>query len=394
VPARKQHNRPRIAVRFVAQPRRDAYRPRRLVTDERPPEPDATSAPSGGDAPIASPTHAPPFSGAPLLAGLAAIASLVDTLVSRLAAPTLASRAPLPVTRAVFATGDVAMNLAAITGLVALGGILLEVLRRGRFGSLFHRLTIAGFAGVFLPSVALSAALPRAHTTPQLVIVTTGAAFVLAVLFGMSALPARSPLPLRIAVGLVTIGAAASLLSMLLLYAPWMRQRGGGEVGVALLAHIAELAWLGTPVCAALALRPDLRSRRGRTALVLALATGTALSLGFRMLRAVARSQLGDVLYYALRVQLLLEAAPLAYTIGVTLAVMLAVVALLARESWRRQLGAAVLLLVAAGVTPRMPGTLLMFVLGATMLGRLALAQAAEATRATDPVRDDAQRPD
>ena len=394
MPARKQRDHARAPVRCVAHPRHDAYGLSRLVTDERPPAPDATSAPAPGDAPAASSTHTPPFSGAPLLAGLAAIAALVDTLVSRLAAPTLASRAPLPVTRAVFATGDVAMNLAAITGLVALGGILIEVLRRGRFGSLFHRLTVAGFAGVFLPSVALSAALPRAHTTPQLVIVTTGAAFVLAVLFGMSALPARSPLPLRVAVALVTLGAAASLLSMLLLYAPWMRQRGGGEVGAALLAHIAELTWLGTPVCAALALRPDLRSRRGRTALVLALGIGTALSLGFRMLRAVARSQLGDVLYYALRVQLLLDAAPLAYTIGVTLAVMLAVVALLARESWRRQLGAAVLLLVAAGVTPRMPGTLLMFVLGATMLGRLALAQAAETTPADAALRGDARRPD
>jgi hypothetical protein len=352
-----------------------------------------------------------PFASAPLLAGLAAGASLVDTLVSRLAAPTLASRTPLPVTRAIFATGDVAMNLAAVAGLIALGGVLIEVLRRGRFGSLFHRLTVAGFAGVFLPSVALSAALPRAHTTPQLVIVTTGAAFVLAVLFGMSALSARSPLPLRIALGLVTLGAAASLLAMLMLYAPWVRRHGGGEVGAALLAHLAELAWLATPLCAALALRPDLRSRRGRVALVAALAVGTMLSLGFRMLRSVARGQLGDVLYYAFRVQLVLETAPLVYTIGVTLAVMLAVVALLARESWRRQIGAAVLLLVAAGVTPRMPGTLLMFVLGASMLGRLALARApittgadhttrhdvapaAERRDPTHPADDDTQRPD
>ncbi len=369
------------------------------MTDARPPEPDATSAPPPGDASAESPRHGapnespPPFAGAPLLAGLAAIASLVDTLVSRLAAPTLASRTPLPVTRAIFATGDVAMNLAAVAGLAALGGVLFEVLRRGRFGSLFHRLTVAGFAGVFLPSVALSAALPRAHTTPQLVIVTTGAAFVLAVLFGMSALPSRSPWPLRVAVGLVTLGAAASLLAMLMLYAPWLRRHGGGEVGAALLAHLAELVWLTTPLCAALALRPDLRSRRGRAALVVALVIGTALSLGFRMLRTVARGQLGDVLYYAFRVQLVLESAPLVYTIGVTLAVMLAVVALLARESWRRQLGAAVLLLVAAGVTPRMPGTLLMFVLGASMLGRLALAQGTlDGTTGEPPSPEDARR--
>jgi hypothetical protein len=357
-----------------------------------PPPGDLSAAPSP---PGAAPSTTPPFAGAPLLAVLAALASLVDTLISRLAAPTLASRAPLAVTRAIFATGDVAMNLAAVTGLVALGGVLFEVLRRGRFGSLFHRLTVAGFAGVFLPSVALSAALPRAHTTPQLVIVTTGAAFVLAVLFGMSALPSRSPWPLRTAVGLVTLGAAVSLLAMLMLYAPWLRRHGGGEVGAALLAHIAELAWLATPLCAALALRPDLRSRRGRAALVVALVVGTVLSLGFRMLRTLARGQLGDVLYYAFRVQLVLESAPLVYTIGVTLAVMLAVVALLARESWRRQLGAAVLLLVAAGVTPRMPGTLLMFVLGASMLGRLALARAQlTVSEGEAPRHDDARQAD
>lgn len=365
------------------------------MTDARPPEPDATAATGPGETPTAATPDVRPFASAPLLAGLAAVASLVDTLVSRLAAPTLASRTPLAVTRAILATGDVAMNLAAVAGLVALGGVLVEVLRRGRFGSLFHRLTVAGFAGVFLPSVALSAALPRAHTTPQLVIVTTGAAFVLAVLFGMSALPARCPLPLRVAVGLVTLGAAASLLATLMLYAPWLRRHGGGEFGAALLAHVAELAWLATPLCAALALRPELRSRRGRVALVAALAVGTALSLGFRLLRTVARGQLGDVLYYAFRVQLALETAPLVYTIGVTLAVMLAVVALLARESWRRQLGAAVLLLVAAGVTPRMPGTLLMFVLGASMLGRLALARAHLGGTAREaPPHDDAQRPD
>ncbi len=349
------------------------------MTDERPPEPDATSAPARDEtrtSPSALPGAARPFTHAPLLAALAAVAALADTLISRLVAPTLAPRAPLAVTRAIFAAGDVAMNLAAVAGLVALGSVVLEALRRGRFGSLFHRLTVAGFAGVFLPSIALAAVLPRARTSPQLVIFATGAAFVLALLFGVSALQRRSAAPLRLAVGLVTASACAGLLGMLCLYAPWLGRHAGGEVTAALLGHVAEVAWLTTPLCAAVALRPELASRRGRAALVVALLLGTALSIGFRTLRALARGQLGDVLYYAFRVQLLLETAPLAYTVGITLVVMLGIVALLARESWRRQIGTAVLLLVAAGVTPRMPGTLLMFVLGATMLGRLALADA------------------
>jgi hypothetical protein len=187
------------------------------------------------------------------------------------------------------------------------------------------------------------------------VIFATGAAFVLALLFGVSALQRRSAAPLRIAVGLVTASAGAGLLAMLCVYAPWLGRRAGGEVTAALLGHVAEVAWLATPLCAAIALRPELSSRRGRAALVVALVLGTALSIGFRTLRALARGQLGDVLYYAFRVQLLLETAPLAYTVSITLVVMLGVVALLARESWRRQLGTAVLLLVAAGVTPRMP---------------------------------------
>jgi hypothetical protein len=309
---------------------------------------------------------------------LAAGASLLDTCVSRLAAPAVATRAPLSTTKLVFAVGDVAMNLAAVAGLAALCVVLVDALRRRRFASLFHRLTIAGFAGVFLPSIGLAAVLPRARTTPQLVLFATGAAFVLVVLFGTTALQRRSPWPLRLAVGLVTSGAAASLAAMLCVYAPWLNERAASETLTVVLVHVAELAWLLTPFSAALLLRPQLGTGRGRATLGVSLLVGALLSVGFRVLRGLMRRQFPDILYYAFRVQLLLETAPLVYTIALTLTVMIAVVALLAREPWRRQLGAALLLLAAAGVTPRMPGTLLMFVLGAMLLGRVAIALAPE----------------
>ena len=341
------------------------------MTEERPPDPapaPAVSSPQRGQ------PAGHPFAHAPLLAVLAALASFVDTFVSRLAAPAIAPRAGLPVTKLVFAVGDVAMNLAAVAGLVALSIILIEALRRQRFGSLFHRLTIAGFAGVFLPSIALSTILPRTRTTPQLVIFATGAAFVLVILFGTSALLRRSPIPARIAVTLVTAGAAAGLGAMFCAYAPWLNQHAMAERVGLWLVDVAEIAWLATPVAVAVLIRPDPTTARGRAALGSALVAGALLSLVFRVLRGLLRRQFSDLLYYAFRVQLMVEAAPVAYTIAVTLVVMVAVLALLASEPWRRQLGAALLLLTAAGVTPRMPGTLLMFVLGTMLLGRVAIA--------------------
>jgi len=345
------------------------------VTDERLSDPVASPAVATPE-PSTAAEH--PFARAPLLAVLAAVASLLDTFISRLAAPAIAPRAALPITKAVFALGDLAMNLAAVAGLVALSIVLVEALRRHRFGSLFHRLTIAGFSGVFVPSIALAAILPRTRTTPQLVIFAMGAAFVLAVLFGVSALQRRSPVPLRFAVGLVTTGAAASLAAMLCEYAPFINRHAVSVTIGALLGHVAEIAWITTPVAVAVMLRPQLATNRGRIGIVAALIVGSLLSVGFRALRGVMRRQFGDILYYAFRVQLLLESMPLVYTIGISVTVMLALVGLLAREPWRRQLGAALLLLAAAGVTPRMPGTLLMFVLGSMLLGRVAIALAPE----------------
>jgi hypothetical protein len=355
------------------------------VTDEAPPT----------QGPVPHPASSEPaaLGRAPLLAFLGTGAALLQTLIGRLVLPAFGARLRPTVASRLFEVSALLQNLAAVAAVVALTGGLVGLLRRGWTAGLFRRLTIAGFAGVFLPSMVIAALLPRPRTTPQLVVFATGAAHVLAVLVSVTASARRSgsrvvgrgetdrlttaDVALRIGCALLALGAGLGLLGVLLELAPVFARRAISQTFAAMLAYGWEACWAALPLVGAVALRPDLRTLRGRVGVVLAFGVGALVSLVLGLLRATLRNEFASVLYYAFRVRAVVEAAPLAYSLVFTLAVTVALAALFAAEAHTRQGGAAVLLLACAGAAPRTPLTLLFMVTGALLLARTALSRTA-----------------
>jgi hypothetical protein len=339
-----------------------------------------------------------PLARAPVLAVICALTALLHTLVGRLVLPALGTRLRPTLVAQIAEAATLLQNLAAVAALVALGAGLVGLLRRAWAAGLFRRLTLAGFAGVFLPSMVLATFLPRPRTTPQLVVFATGAAYVLTVLVGATAAARRPDAPrapsadgasgsmadaaLRVAAAIMAAGAGLGLLGVLLELSPMFARRALSETFSAIFAYGWEACWVALPVVGAVALRPDLRGLRGRFGVVVAFLAGALLSLVLGVLRATLRRDFNDVLYYAFRVRALVEAAPLAYSLVFTLAVTVGVAALFAAEPHRRQGGAGILLLACAGAAPRMPLTLLLMVTGAFLLARATLSRAAPAPAA------------
>jgi hypothetical protein len=88
---------------------------------------------------------------------------------------------------------------------------------------------------------------------------------------------------------------------------------------------------------------------------------------------AVGRD-LPDLLYGAVRLEFLPDRDFILYAIPLGVGWAVTVAAIMSKDSARRQMGAALLLLLSAGYAPRTPSTLLMTVLGAALLARSCIA--------------------
>ncbi|MBW1758521.1 MAG: hypothetical protein JRD92_15525, partial [Deltaproteobacteria bacterium] len=81
-------------------------------------------------------------------------------------------------------------------------------------------------------------------------------------------------------------------------------------------------------------------------------------------------------LYGAVRLDFLPDRDLILYAIPLSVGSAVTVAAMLSKDPVRRQLGAALLLLLSAGYTPRSPSTLIVTVLGVALLSRAGIALA------------------
>ena len=85
---------------------------------------------------------------------------------------------------------------------------------------------------------------------------------------------------------------------------------------------------------------------------------------------------LPDLLYGAVRLDFLPDDDFILYAIPLGIGWAVTVAAMLSKDPVRRQMGAALLLILSAGYAPRSPSTLLVTVLGVALLARTGLALA------------------
>ncbi|MEO0324149.1 MAG: hypothetical protein AAF447_14400 [Myxococcota bacterium] len=232
------------------------------------------------------------LTGAPPLAGVAVLSAFADLTVTRLAVRLAASGedpADHELLVRLATVGELLRNLAALAGLVVLLSMVLDFLRPERPLPLAQRLGVAGFAGVFLPTVLLATILPAGRTTPQVVVFALAAAHLMVALFGMTAFRHGARRPLRIgliALSFTSIAAvSAGILQMLAPVLGWafpvsQAFRRAGEV--TWLLSLGALALMALPT----------QLPRGRRALALGLgAAAGAVPLGLAlMLRLQSRS--------------------------------------------------------------------------------------------------------
>ncbi len=318
----------------------------------------------------------------PPLALLAAVASLIDLLGTRLWLRVLTNRELSGLTHGALIElkrgGDFVRNLAGVAGLIALALALSEMIHPRGHGGLLQRVGIAGFAGVFLPTTFLATVLPAPRTTPVVVLFAAGAANLLVVLLTLATLRWKGALRRRMALASLAVAAFFAFTStVLLLVARVALWSEGYPVGVA-LRRVGEGAWLLALLALAWLYGPW--ALRGVWRVVAALGGLAVAGAAFTILTAARRNlepePYEELLYGALHGDLF-SGLPWVYAAVVAVAAGAALSGAFAPDGPARQGAAGLMLVLAAGFNPTTPVTLLMMVLGVTLLSRAAVVQSA-----------------
>lgn len=343
-----------------------------------------TAAPEPASAEAEPPEwHA--LSAAPLLGVVAACAAMIDLAINRVAVRTLGSTLSHDELIRLSRWGDLPRNLAAICGLVALTIALVAFLRTPVHAPVRRRLSIAGFAGIFLPTTALATLLPAERTSLQIVLFATGAANVLAVLLGLTAARGRAPSGIRAGAVMMASSALLAFVALVMSVVQPIAHMEWGIASARWMRNAGEVAYLLVPVAVGITVFPRGRTPRSRLSLALGVLGGLAIAGLMWWGHSELRTEFTVIVYGATRLELLLETLPEAYVIPISLGFAVGLGALTSDDPTHRQAGAAVLLIVAAGYAAKSPSRLLMMVLGAALLARATLALAGRLSERRHP---------
>jgi hypothetical protein len=272
--------------------------------------------------------------------------------------------------------GPLPMNLAVLCGTIALVVGLVDMLRSTHFAPVMRRTSLAAFLGIFGAALIALLLIPAERTgVPRvMVIVTMAAGAVLATLITASSLvhPMRRVWRLALFGGLFTW--ACTLLALVFQHAPLVASFPYAEMTARGLRRATEVGWLVTPVLCAPAVLASGSSLRTRVSYVLGFSAFMASAFTMGIAKVGLRSHFADALYYTMRVELLVEAAPLIYSPLFGIAFGAGCAGLTGKSHARRQGGAALILWLCAGTTPPMPGRMLMLVLATMLLARAAVS--------------------
>ncbi|MDH3653577.1 MAG: hypothetical protein OEN21_04865 [Myxococcales bacterium] len=318
----------------------------------------------------------PYFAAAPPLAWMAGAAALADMILNRVLIR-LGSDAWSPDALLRLDTwGGFARNLSVVSALVALGFCLASLSSTRSELPFSPRAGIASFGWLLVPIVTLMTFLPRAWTTPELVIIVAGLAHATILLFILAGMRWRSTRPVAVAMVLTLVAALSGVLSMVV---NLVGERTFWEHTERLsnaFRWSGELAYLAAPIAIGFAISIPWRELRGKTAIVLSALAAGVVAAGMIIWKHAVGRDLPDLLYGALRLDFLPDRDFILYAIPLGVGAAVTVAAIMSKDAARRQLGAGLLMLLSAGYAPRTPSALLMTVLGVALLARVGIALA------------------
>jgi len=272
--------------------------------------------------------------------------------------------------------GSFARNLSVVSALVALSFCLASLSSAKNGLPLSARAGIASFGWVLIPIITLMTFLPRAWTRVELVLVVAGLAHALVLLLILAGIHWRSTRPTSAALVLMLVAAFSGIVSMILSMVGERTHWEHTERLANAFRWSGELAYLAVPIAIGFAVAIPWRKARGKAALVLSGFVAASIAAGMLAWKHLVGRDLPDLLYGAVRLDFLPEDDFILYAIPLGVGGAVTVAAMLSKDPVRRQMGAALLLILSAGYAPRTPSTLLMTVLGVALLARAGLALA------------------
>lgn len=312
-----------------------------------------------------------PLEAAPPLSGVAAVAGLVATLLVRVLVPTRDASSSLVTWTAVDRIGAFAVNLAALSGMVALVLGLLPWLRASDGISGRRRLLVASFAGMLLPVWARAVFFGRDDMNGGLASLGAAAACSLSVLLVISAVRGAQSRPWQLLpTGLIAIATLCSLtlltLQSVAVVAPFSRVHRVAWI----VADIGEGAYLGVMLCSIMLLPRSPWGVRNIVAISVGGVAALVILIAFQIAVATLSREFAVALYYAQHVTLFLDGAIWIYALPLSIGIGAATTAIVGNDRHARQLGIAVLLWIGAGFAARAPWRFSLLALSACLIAR------------------------
>ncbi|MFZ1865430.1 MAG: hypothetical protein WAU39_14485 [Polyangiales bacterium] len=311
---------------------------------------------------------------APPLAWMSGIAALFDLVLNRVLVKLGHDAWSLKTLVELDQWGGFARNLSVVSALIALI-FCLVVISSGKSGlPLPVRTGIAGFGWVLVPIVTLMTFLPREWTRPELVMVVAGLSHALILLLVLAGTHWRSTKATLGALVLTMLAAFSGVVSMIVTLVGNRTYWEQTERLSNAFRWSGELAYLAVPLAVGLMAAIPWREARGKLALALSMLAAASVAGAMIAWQHAAGRDWPTVLYGALRLDLIPDRYTIVYAVPLGIGWAVTVAAALSKDSIRRQMGAALLLLLSSGYAPRTPAALTTTTLGVALLVRAALA--------------------
>ncbi len=309
----------------------------------------------------------------PPLAWMAGLAALADLLVNRVLIKLGHSVWSANVLYELDRWGGFVRNLSAVAALVVTVFCLGSLSSRKSGLPLSARAGISAFGWLLVPLITLMTLLPLAWTRPELGLVVVGFAHATILLLILVGLHWKSSAGMIAALIATLVAAVSGLASMIVnLVGRHTFWRHTDRLANA-FHWSGELAYLSIPLALAFALAVPWGTVRGKAAVIASTlaAAGVAIAMAF-WYRNVG-TDLPMLLYAALHLDLFGKEYAVLYAIPLGIGWAVTVAAAASEHSAKRQMGAALLMLLSAGYAPRTPSSLIVTVAAVGLLARAAI---------------------
>jgi hypothetical protein len=315
----------------------------------------------------------------PPLIFLCAAAALCAAVIQNTAMPLMtADTAYRAAMRPLDQAGSFAANLAAISGIIALGYALLGLAKRITWVGLPRRFFLAAFSGIFLASMAVALLFDRQRTTTQGVLFAFGAASVLTSLLHGIAFRAGHGIAVRVLAANATIMAATALCAQLLQLWSETTLSAWHLSALSITRTIGEVAYLAVLVSAAFVALPSPGTRASGVGRMLGGIALVATIVGLIVAERALGRDYALVLYQNQRVSAWIDTLPSVYALPLAIALAGSIAGLVGGDMQKRQGACGLLLLLSSGYAPPAPGRLLTLTLGLALLASVIIARAIE----------------